>query len=161
MLKKFKYRKYIYDYLSRTYFVADGFVFNQNGKNAYLFPIKLELINVFGFDDELTEIALKRWAKKRKVNIEGWELPHKLNVAWTPELVQDVSHYHGIDFEAELTAMLSAEISKEIDAEILRNVMNLSELQTRMSEVGYKLSQAVYDPNDFTPRKYFILHDDG
>ncbi|HPM21454.1 MAG TPA: hypothetical protein PLY35_09435 [Thermotogota bacterium] len=43
----------------------------------------------------------------------------KLKSTWTPELVQDLSAYHSIDAEAELTAYLSDYMSAEIDLEIL------------------------------------------
>lgn len=43
----------------------------------------------------------------------------KLKAAWTPEFAQDLNAYHSIDAEAELTSMLSEQISHEIDLEIL------------------------------------------
>ena len=47
-----------------------------------------------------------------------------LRATWSPELVQDVSTFHGIDVVAELTALLSEQIASEIDREC--NVVNLS-----------------------------------
>ena len=44
---------------------------------------------------------------------------HKFTAVWTPELVQDISAYHNIDAEAELTALLSEEIARNIDEEII------------------------------------------
>jgi hypothetical protein len=38
------------------------------------------------------------------------------------ELAQDVSAFHNIDAEAELTAMLSEQVAAEIDREILRDI---------------------------------------
>ncbi len=43
----------------------------------------------------------------------------KLKAVWTPEMAQDLTAYHSIDAEAELTSMLSEYISMEIDLEIL------------------------------------------
>jgi hypothetical protein len=43
----------------------------------------------------------------------------KLRASWSPELAQDVSAFHSIDAEAELTAMLSEQVAAEIDREIL------------------------------------------
>jgi hypothetical protein len=54
------------------------------------------------------------------VNVER----RRLRATWTPELVQDLMAYHGIDAEAELTAMLSEEITAEIDGEIIRNMFD-------------------------------------
>ena len=46
----------------------------------------------------------------------------KLRATWSPELAQDVSAFHNIDAEAELTAILSEQIDAEIDREILRDI---------------------------------------
>ena len=46
----------------------------------------------------------------------------KLRASWSPELAQDVSAFHNIDAEAELTALLSEQIAAEIDREILRDI---------------------------------------
>ena len=43
----------------------------------------------------------------------------KLQGAWTPELAQDFSAYHGMDAEAEILSILSEQISLEVDKEIL------------------------------------------
>jgi len=46
----------------------------------------------------------------------------KMRAMWTPELAQDVSAFHNIDAEAELTALLSEQMAAEIDREILRDL---------------------------------------
>ena len=46
--------------------------------------------------------------------------PRKIRAIWTPEMEQDIQAYHGIDVESELTSLLSEEIAREIDNEILR-----------------------------------------
>ena len=46
----------------------------------------------------------------------------KLRATWSPELAQDVSAFHNIDAEAELTALLSEQVAAEIDREILRDL---------------------------------------
>lgn len=47
----------------------------------------------------------------------------KLRATWSPELAQDVSAFHNIDAEAELTAILSEQIAAElIEIEILRDL---------------------------------------
>jgi hypothetical protein len=43
----------------------------------------------------------------------------KLKAQWTPEFAQDLNAYQNLDAEAELTSMLSEQISMEIDLEIL------------------------------------------
>jgi len=46
----------------------------------------------------------------------------KMRAMWTPELAQDISAFHNIDAEAELTALLSEQMAAEIDREILRDL---------------------------------------
>ena len=42
-----------------------------------------------------------------------------LRAQWRPELVDDLNYYHGIDAAAELTRILSEQISEEIDNEMI------------------------------------------
>jgi len=42
-----------------------------------------------------------------------------LRAQWRPELVDDLNYYHNIDAEAELTRLMSEQISEEIDNEII------------------------------------------
>ena len=45
--------------------------------------------------------------------------PKKLKMQWSVELEQDLLNFHGIDAEQELTAIMSREIQREMDQEIL------------------------------------------
>ena len=47
----------------------------------------------------------------------------KLKTVWTPEAAQDFKSYHGIDVEAELTALMSQEIALEVDREIISDLL--------------------------------------
>lgn len=58
----------------------------------------------------------------RTVNVNVGARP--IRVIWTPEMVQDISAFHNIDAEAELTRLLSEELSGNIDDNILRNLLN-------------------------------------
>jgi hypothetical protein len=52
-----------------------------------------------------------------------------LRAIWSPELAQDVSAYHGIDAEAELTRLLSENIAHEIQTRILNDILNLYQVR--------------------------------
>jgi len=59
-----------------------------------------------------------------EINMDLESLPivaktKKLKAQWTPEIAQDLNAYQSIDAEAELTTILSDQISMEIDLEIL------------------------------------------
>jgi len=62
----------------------------------------------------------------------------KLRATWSPELAQDVSAFHNIDAEAELTALLSEQIASEIDREILRDLKSLGAWQARWDYMGWR-----------------------
>lgn len=62
----------------------------------------------------------------------------KLRATWSPELAQDVSAFHNIDAEAELTAILSEQIAAEIDREILRDLRKDAPWQNRWDVNGWR-----------------------
>lgn len=66
----------------------------------------------------------------------------KLRATWSPELAQDVSAFHNIDAEAELTAILSEQIAAEIDREILRDLRKAAPWQARFDVNGWKRQSA-------------------
>ena len=55
----------------------------------------------------------------------------KLKAKWTPELGQDLSAYHNLDAEVELTQILSEQIALEIDREILEDLVRGATAETR------------------------------
>ena len=62
----------------------------------------------------------------------------KLRATWTPELAQDVSVFHNIDAEAELTALLSEQVAAEIDREILIDLRKGAAWTLRWDYNGWK-----------------------
>jgi hypothetical protein len=68
------------------------------------------------FEDEIGEVSFDL----ASVTVSVTE--RKLRASWSPELAQDVSAFHNIDAEAELTALLSEQVAAEIDREILRDL---------------------------------------
>jgi hypothetical protein len=62
----------------------------------------------------------------------------KLRASWSPELAQDVSAFHNIDAEAELTALLSEQVAAEIDREILRDLRNGAAWSSRWNYDGWQ-----------------------
>ena len=65
-------------------------------------------------------------------------IERKLRATWSPELAQDVSAFHNIDAEAELTAILSEQIGAEIDREILRDLRKLAPWQISWDYNGWR-----------------------
>jgi hypothetical protein len=70
----------------------------------------------------------------------------KLRATWSPELAQDVSAFHNIDAEAELTAMLSEQVAAEIDREILRDLRKVAAWQLRWDYNGWRKASSAASP---------------
>ena len=84
------------------------------------------------FETEMGEVSFK--LDDVVVSVEE----RKLRATWSPELAQDVSAFHNIDAEAELTALLSEQIASEIDREILRDLRKLGAWQMRWDYYGWR-----------------------
>jgi hypothetical protein len=76
----------------------------------------------------------------------------KLRATWSPELAQDVSAFHNIDAEAELTAMLSEQVAAEIDREILRDLRKGGAWQLRWDYNGWR--KAATSANPYTQKDW-------
>lgn len=94
-------------------------VVNSDGSAA----IDITKIHIFAknyenleLQDEMGEVSFELTSVTVSV------IERKLRAQWSPELAQDVSAFHNIDAEAELTALLSEQIAAEIDREILRDL---------------------------------------
>ena len=84
------------------------------------------------FEDEIGEVSFDL----ESVTVSVTE--RKLRASWSPELAQDVSAFHNIDAEAELTALLSEQIAAEIDREILRDLRKGAAWNLRWDYNGWK-----------------------
>jgi hypothetical protein len=45
-----------------------------------------------------------------------------IRAQWNPEMVQEIESYHNIDVEQELTRLLSEEIGREIDNQVMERI---------------------------------------
>jgi hypothetical protein len=70
----------------------------------------------------------------------------KLRATWSPELSTDVSAFHNIDAEAELTSILSEQIAAEVDREILRDLRKASPWRLRFDYNGFRRTMATAQP---------------
>jgi len=98
------------------------------------------------FEDQMGEVSFDLQA----VTVSVTE--RKLRAQWSPELAQDVSAFHNIDAEAELTALLSEEVAAEIDREILRDLRKGAAWTLRWDYNGWKrftAGQAPYTQKDW------------
>ena len=96
----------------------DGYIGVDGSKitGADAFEIAWAQYDSLELETEMGEVSFKL----DSVTVSTEE--RKLRATWSPELAQDVSAFHNIDAEAELTAILSEQIAAEIDREILRDL---------------------------------------
>ena len=99
---------------------------------AKLFKIAWAQYDSLELETEIGEVSFK--LDSVTVAVEE----RKLRATWSPELAQDVSAFHNIDAEAELTAILSEQIAAEIDREILRDLRKAAPWQARWDVNGWR-----------------------
>lgn len=99
---------------------------------AALFKVAWAQYDSLELETEIGEVSFKM--DSVTVSVEE----RKLRATWSPELAQDVSAFHNIDAEAELTAILSEQIAVEIDREILRDLRKGAPWQARWDVNGWR-----------------------
>ena len=105
-----------------------------------LFSVAWSQYDSLELETEIGEVSFK--LDSVTVSVEE----RKLRATWSPELAQDVSAFHNIDAEAELTALLSEQIAAEIDREILRDLRKFAPWQARWDVNGWR-RQAGFSTN--------------
>ena len=102
------------------------------------------------YEDQMGEVSFE--LKSVTVSV----IERKLRAQWSPELAQDVSAFHNIDAEAELTALLSEQVAAEIDREILRDLrrgaawrMTWDYSGTRVNTGGLTASNGFYTQKEW------------
>jgi hypothetical protein len=96
------------------------------------FDASYRIYKTLEFEDAIGEVSFDLEA----VTVSVTE--RKLRAQWSPELAQDVSAFHNIDAEAELTALLSEQVAAEIDREILRDLRKGAAWTLRWDYNGWK-----------------------
>jgi hypothetical protein len=164
-METFEKENQIIRYLDKKYFIREKLFLTKYGNEHHWgFEIADDLPKIFSFDSEFCKNVLTQWAYNNDLNRDDLDKAwgcKKLKTQWTPEIAQDLQVHYGItSAEEQLTKMLVDELSREIDAQILSDlrdeIKNPNELLGVMKCLGYETSEAVYDPNTFMPRKYFI-----
>ena len=158
-----EFRKFgqILNYVKKQYYVKDGVFFNKYHVHEYGNAIIRELPKIFSVDKEDCLEIFMKWAESHGVEYLDTDAygSHKLKTSWSPEMAHDLIGFNNIDGEAELIAILSEQISAEIDAQILfdlRGQIKANELLDVIKCVGYETGPTVYDPATFSPKNHFI-----
>ena len=120
----------------QTYSATAGFSAHTVASNSTLvgadFVATYRQYATLEFEDEIGEVSFDL----ESVTVSVTE--RKLRASWSPELAQDVSAFHNIDAEAELTALLSEQIAAEVDREILRDLRKGAAWTAKWDYNGWK-----------------------
>jgi hypothetical protein len=100
------------------------------------------------FEDRIGEVSFDL----QSVTVSVTE--RKLRAQWSPELAQDVSAFHNIDAEAELTALLSEQVAAEIDREILRDLRKGAAWNLRWDYNGWKRGTTANPLTQYTQKDW-------
>mgnify|MGYP003309638580 CR=1 FL=1 len=114
------------------YFGVDASLFEDPTTIASYFAVAWSQYDSLELETEIGEVSFK--LDSVTVSVEE----RKLRATWSPELAQDVSAFHNIDAEAELTALLSEQIAAEIDREILRDLRKFAPWTRRWDVNGWR-----------------------
>ena len=112
--------------------ISSGSTEETKENMAKLFKIAWAQYDSLELETEIGEVSFKLDSVTVSV------VERKLRATWSPELAQDVSAFHNIDAEAELTAILSEQIAAEIDREILRDLRKGAPWQARWDVNGWR-----------------------
>jgi hypothetical protein len=126
----------------------DGYVGAATGTTFENISVSWERYETLEFATEMGEVSFEL----DEVVVSVTE--RKLRATWSPELAQDVSAFHNIDAEAELTALLSEQVAAEIDREILRDLRVGSAWQLRWDYNGWKRSNNGGGFNAYTQKEW-------
>ena len=122
------------------YIGMDGAAATQSALTVANFSVSWTQYASLELETEMGEVSFK--LDEVVVAVEE----RKLRATWSPELAQDVSAFHNIDAEAELTAMLSEQVAAEIDREILRDIRKAAAWQLRWDYNGWRKSSSAANP---------------
>ena len=127
-----------------------GFTLPINGiaTAGAAFTCKFKRYKEMEFEDEIGEVSFDL----ESVTVSVTE--RKLRAQWSPELAQDVSAFHNIDAEAELTALLSEQVAAEIDREILRDLRKGAAWNLRWDYNGWKRGTAANPLTQYTQKDW-------
>lgn len=121
-----------------TYAGTDGYQALSAASTPIVFNYSYRVYSDLEEDSRMAEVTFV--LDQVTVSVET----RKMRAMWTPELAQDVSAFHNIDAEAELTALLSEQMAAEIDREILRDLRRGAAWTARWDYNGLRRQSTAY-----------------
>ena len=159
-MDEFRKNGQILKYLNKYYYVKGGIFLNRYDEHEYGNDIIRELPKIFSVSREICTEVFKDWAESFEVEYLDKDAygPDRLQAYWSPDFADDITPQYGFDAAEELMDILTQELAREIDAQILldlRGQINSNELLEVIKCVGYEKGPTIYDPLTFSPRNCF------
>lgn len=117
---------------------VDGYGALSAATTGVSFTYEYKVYSDLEEDSEMAEVTFG--LDSVTVSVES----RKMRAQWTPELAQDVSAFHNLDAEAELTALLSEQMAAEVDREILRDLRRGAAWTARWDYNGLRKQTSTY-----------------
>ena len=150
-------------YLDKNYIVKEGVFLTKEGAQEWGFNLLQYLVKIFCHDVDFTHDVIKKWYFSKGYDENAYNLSvgsRKIKAIWSDDKISDLQRYGVMDAEAELIKMLSDEIAKEIDAQILKDLRGQIKKKDEFVEllecVGLEITPMMYNPMNFSPQQGFI-----
>lgn len=162
-MEDFEKEKEIISYLEKYYEVKDGVFLNKLGEQEWGFNLLQYLVKIFYHEVDFTESVIKKWYFSKNYDENAYKLSYgsrKIKAIWSEDRITALQRYGVMDAESELIKMLSDEIAKEIDAQILKDLRGKIKKKDEFFEllecVGLETTPMMYNPMNFSPQQGFI-----
>jgi len=162
-MEDFQKQEEIVKYLDKYYHVKEGAFLTKEDNQEWGFNLLKYLVKIFCHEVDFTHDVIKNWYLSKGYDENAYNLSFgskRLQAIWSEERISDLQRYGIMDAEAELIKMLSDEIAKEIDAQILKDLRGQIKQKEEFFEllecVGVETTPTICNPMNFQPQKGFI-----
>lgn len=154
----------ITDYLEDNYVIQDNtFVNKHTNSSEWGYIIIEHLEPILSLKEEYIKHIVKCWAHSKGMFEDRWDNSFMATVLKTihyPSKQVELERLIGMSAEKQMVTLLSEEIRKEIDSEILRQlkkeVATFGEFENLMKCLGYVFMETVYDVRTFQAKRKII-----
>jgi hypothetical protein len=158
-MENFERQEEIVKYLDKYYYIKDGVFLTKEDTQEWGMNLLEYLVKIFYHEVDFTHDVVKEWYFSKGYDENAYKLSfgsRKLNAIWSEERITDLQRYGVMDAEAELIKLLSEELAKEIDAQILKDLKGQIKKKEDFFELLECVGVEIYNPMNFSPQKGFI-----
>lgn len=149
----------ITDYLEDNYVILNDSIVNKHTmESEWGYVIIEDLQPILSLSEDFIKKIIKIWVMSKGMFEGKWTnayMPIILRTIHYPNKVIELERLIGMNAEKQMVALLSEEIRKEIDSQILKElkkkVATFGEFENLMKCLGYVFTETVYDAHSFQP----------